>query len=132
MPHGYITHATQVLIASIEDAVGLVWSAAVQILQVDTLSPRQLVRLFSKLVLATWLLVAPAITDIQYLTSSNRTRSYRVHPPDDFQDGHKYPAVIAFHGGSGLGLDADGFGMELDIRLSLPLVRTAYSRNVSD
>lgn len=84
-----------------------------------------------ELVLAGVLLIAPAIADVQYLSSSNRTRSYWVHAPDNFQGGQKYPAVILFHGGGRLGSDADGLAMELDLRMSLPLFKTAYSADVS-
>ena len=76
-----------------------------------------------ELVLAGLLLLTPAIADVQYLSSSNRIRSYWVHVPDNFESGHRYPAVILFHGGSRLGSDADGLAMELDLRMSLPLVK---------
>ncbi|OKL60192.1 hypothetical protein UA08_04925 [Talaromyces atroroseus] len=125
----YFTHAAEVTVASTRDAIGLLYSAVDQLLEGDVFSLRKAVRMLLKLVLALFLLVAPSIADIQYLTSSNVTRSYWIHPPDDFQQGHKYPVVIAFHGGSRLGSDADGFAMELDARLSLPLVRTSYSKN---
>jgi hypothetical protein len=127
----YFTHATEVLVTSVRDAVGLVYSAIVQLLEGDIFNLQYVVRMLLKLVLASFLLVTPAIADIRYLTSNNVTRSYWLHLPDDFQEGYKYPVVIAFHGGSRLGSDADGFAMELDTRLSLPLVRTSHAKNVS-
>lgn len=89
------------------------------------------VEMLSKVVLAASLLVAPVFADLEFITSSNRSRSYWVHEPDDFQDGQTYPAIIAFHASSKLGFDVDGFAMEADVRLSLPIVATAYSSDVS-
>ncbi|KUL88368.1 hypothetical protein ZTR_04887 [Talaromyces verruculosus] len=79
------------------------------------------------IVLAASLLVAPALADLETVISSGRDRTYWVHEPDDFEDGQTYPAIIAFHGSSGIGFNIDGFAMEADVRLSLPVVPTAYS-----
>ncbi|EED24611.1 ferulic acid esterase (FaeA), putative [Talaromyces stipitatus ATCC 10500] len=121
------TDSIRLITASISDAVGLIYSGIIKILAGDVLSPRRLARMLFELVLGGLLLIAPAITDVQFLLSSNRTRSYWVHAPDNFQSGQTYPAVILFHGSGRLGSDADGLAMELDLRLSLPLVQTAYS-----
>jgi hypothetical protein len=126
-----VTDTVRLIITSIRDAIGLTYSAAIHFLEGDIFSPRRLARIILELVLAGLLLIAPAIADVEYLLSSNRTRSYWVHAPDKLQSGQKYPAVILFHGGGRLGSDADGLAMELDIRLSLPLVQTAYSADVS-
>jgi hypothetical protein len=82
------------------------------------------------IVLAASLLVAPALADLETVISSGRDRTYWVHEPDDFEDGQTYPAIIAFHGSSGIGFNIDGFAMEADVRLSLPVVPTAYSSDV--
>ena len=74
---------------------------------------------------------AQALADLQTVTSSGRDRTYWVHEPDDFKNGQTYPAIIAFHGSSGIGYNIDGFAMEADIRLSLPVIPTAYSSDVS-
>lgn len=87
--------------------------------------------MLSTIVLAASLLVAPALADLETVTSSGRDRTYWVHEPDDFEDGQIYPAIIAFHGSSGIGFNIDGFAMEADVRLSLPVVPTAYSSDVS-
>jgi hypothetical protein len=87
--------------------------------------------MLSIIVLTASLLVAPALADLETVTSSGRDRTYWVHEPDDFEDGQTYPTIIAFHGSSGIGFNIDGFAMEADVRLSLPVVRTAYSSDVS-
>lgn len=125
------TDTVRLIITGIRDAIGLTFSAIIQLLEGDILNPRRLLRMVLELVLAGLLLIAPAVADMQYLSSSNRTRSYWLHAPDDIRSGQKYPAVILFHGGGRLGSDADGLAMELDLRMSLPLVRTAYSADVS-
>lgn len=121
----------KLLVTSIGDAIGLTFSAVVQLLAGNIMSPRRLLRMVLELVLAGLLLIAPAIADVQYLSSTNRTRSYWVRVPNNLEEGQKYPAVIMFHGGGRLGSDADGLAMELDLRMSLPLVQTAYSADVS-
>lgn len=131
MSNPFFTGTVKLLITSIRDAIGLTYSAVVQLLAGDIFNPRRLLRMMLELMLAGLLLVAPAIADVQYLLSSNRTRSYWVHAPDNLQSGQKYPAVILFHGGGRLGSDADGLAMELDLRMSLPLFKTAYSADVS-
>jgi hypothetical protein len=83
------------------------------------------------IVLAASLLVALALADLETVASSGRDRTYWVHEPDDFEDGQTYPAIIAFHGSSGIGFNIDGFAMEADVRLSLPVIPTAYSSDVS-
>lgn len=125
------TDTVKLLITSIRDAIGVTLSAVVQLLTGDILSPRRLLRIILELMLAGFLLIAPAIADVQYLSSSNRTRSYWVHAPENLKEGQKYPAVIMFHGGGRIGSDADGLAMELDLRMSLPLVQTVYSTDVS-
>ena len=85
--------------------------------------------------LTTWLFLnaQQCIADsyLKNLTSSGRDRSYWIHTPDDSDDNKQYPLVVAFHGSSEIGIDADGLAMELDIRLSLPVVQTQYSKDVS-
>lgn len=124
-------NTVKLLIISIRDAIDLTFSVFVQLFAGDIFSPRRLLRMVLELMLAGLLLIAPAITDVQYLSSSNRTRSYWVHAPENSQEGQKYPAVIMFHGGGGIGSDADGLAMQLDLRMSLPLIQTAYSADVS-
>jgi hypothetical protein len=131
MSNPLFTDAVRLIITGIRDAIGLTFSATIQLLEGDIINPRRLLRMVLELVLAGLLLIAPAVADVQYLSSSNRTRSYWVHAPDNIRSGQKYPAVILFHGGGRLGSDADGLAMELDLRMSLPLVRTAYSADVS-
>ncbi|KAH8700102.1 hypothetical protein BGW36DRAFT_123126 [Talaromyces proteolyticus] len=121
--------AINVTVANIRRSLGLVASAASQLLCGEVLNRLQIVKMLSKFVLAASLLVAPAFADLQTITSSNHSRSYWIHAPDDLQDGKTYPVVIAFHGSSKLGFDIDGFAMEADVRLSLPLVPTPYSTN---
>lgn len=89
------------------------------------------VKMLRTIVLAASLLVALALADLETVTSSGRDRTYWVHEPDDFEDGQTYPAIIAFHGSSGIGFNIDGFAMEADVRLSLPVIPTAYSSDVS-
>lgn len=87
-----------------------------------------------RLLLAVWLLftvVSATLTTLNTLTSSGRSRSYWVHPPDEYDTSKDYPAVIAFHGSSQIGYDVDGFALEADIRLSLPVIPTKYSKDVS-
>lgn len=126
-----IARAVDVTIACFKSAAGLAASGLLQLLEGEVFTRRATVRMLSKFVLAAWLLVAPAFADLQTVTSSNRSRSYWVHAPDDYEDGKTYPAVIAFHASSKLGFDIDGFAMEADVRLSLPIVPTAYSPDVS-
>lgn len=123
--------SVRLVAASITDAIGLIYSSVIKLLEGEVLSPRRLARMLLELVLAGLLLIAPAVADVQFLSSSNRTRSYWVHAPDNLQNGKSYPAVILFHGSGRLGSDADGLAMQLDLRLSLPLVQTAYSADVS-
>lgn len=121
----------KLLVTSVKDAIGSATSAIIQFTAGDILNPRRLLRMFLELVLAGLLLIAPAIADVQYLSSGNRTRSYWIHAPDNLQSGETYPAVILFHGGGLPGSDAGGLAMELDLRMSLPLIKTAYSADVS-
>lgn len=94
--------------------------------------------MLSSFVVISWsFLIAITTTKAQNLntiTSSSRTRSYWVHPPDEYDptQSQTYPVVIAFHGSSEIGYDVDGFALEVDIRLSLPLVSTKYSPGVSN
>jgi Poly(3-hydroxybutyrate) depolymerase len=83
------------------------------------------------LLLSLWLIFVTAVSaTLNTLTSSGRTRSYWVHPPDEYDESKTYPVVIAFHGSSEIGYDIDGFTFEADIRLSLPAVPTNYSKDV--
>lgn len=79
-----------------------------------------------------WLLFVTAVSaTLNMITSSDRIRSYWVHPPDEYDQTKTYPVVIAFHGSSEIGYDIDGFTFETDIRLSLPAIPTKYSKDVS-
>ncbi|KAJ5232912.1 Alpha/Beta hydrolase protein [Penicillium chermesinum] len=90
-------------------------------------------RLTRILVLGIWLLLnaqgSVAESYLKTIKSSNRDRSYWIHTPDANDQSKQYPLVVAFHGSSQIGLDADGLAMELDIRLSLPVIPTEYSKN---
>ncbi|KAK2761253.1 hypothetical protein FQN54_001775 [Arachnomyces sp. PD_36] len=80
------------------------------------------------LLLSLWLLSTTAVAStVHTLTSSDRTRSYWVHEPDEFDESKTYPVVLAFHGSSHIGVGFDGAALELDIRLSLPIIPTDYS-----
>ena len=83
------------------------------------------------IILTTYLSFAVAATQLKSLTSSNRSRSYWVHLPSNYDKNQVYPVVIAFHGSSKIGMDVDGFAMEADTRLSLPIFTTKYSESVS-
>jgi predicted peptidase len=84
------------------------------------------------LILASCFLVVTAVdSTLNFLTSSNRARSYWIHTPDVYDQTKSYPVVIAFHGSSKIGFDVDGFALEADIRLTLPFVPTKYSKDVS-
>lgn len=84
------------------------------------------------LFLAVWLVLNAqhCIAD-SYLKTLKSGRSYWIRTPDDIDDTKQYPLVLAFHGSSQIGIDADGLAMELDIRLSLPILPTDYSKDVS-
>lgn len=69
-------------------------------------------------------------SSLKFLTSNGVRRSYWVHTPLSYDDSKSYPVVLAFHGSSKLGFDIDGFAMEADTRLSLPVIPTKYSDSV--
>lgn len=84
------------------------------------------------LIIPLWFVFATVVdSTLHTLTSSDRTRSYWVHPPDDYDESKIYPVVIAFHASSHIGVGADGAALEADIRLSLPIIPTDYSADVS-
>lgn len=69
-------------------------------------------------------------SSFKFLTSNGTPRSYWVHMPLTYEDSKSYPVVLAFHGSSKLGFDIDGFALEADTRLSLPVIPTKYSESV--
>ncbi|TID26995.1 hypothetical protein E2P81_ATG01454 [Venturia nashicola] len=68
-------------------------------------------------------------SSLKVLTSNGIRRSYWVHTPSSYDDSKSYPIVLAFHGSSKLGHDIDGFAMEADTRLTLPVFSTKYSES---
>ena len=77
-----------------------------------------------------FLSIGISASSLKFLTSNGTQRSYWAHVPSTYERSKSYPVVIAFHGSSKLGFDIDGFAMEADTRLSLPLVPTKYSESV--
>jgi poly(3-hydroxybutyrate) depolymerase len=80
--------------------------------------------LLTNLLIVLTALVAASASSL--ITLSNG-RSYWIHLPLSYSNATSYPVVIAFHGSSKLGFDIDGFAMEADTRLSLPVIPTKYS-----
>jgi hypothetical protein len=74
--------------------------------------------------------VRASASSLKFVTSNGTQRSYWVHIPSIYDGTRSYPVVLAFHGSSKLGFDIDGFAMEADTRLSLPLIPTKYSESV--
>jgi hypothetical protein len=74
--------------------------------------------------------IRASASSLKFLTSNGQQRGYWVHVPLNYDSSKSYPVVIAFHGSSKLGFDIDGFAMEADTRLSLPLIPTKYSESV--
>jgi poly(3-hydroxybutyrate) depolymerase len=62
------------------------------------------------------------ITTYHEVKSGNRTRSYSIHLPSNYDKTHEYPVVVGFHGSSSIGLF-----FEVDTGLS----SAKYSSNVS-
>lgn len=84
------------------------------------------------LIVPLWLLFATVVdSTLHTLDSSDRTRSYWVHPPDEYDESKTYPVVVVFHASSHIGVGADGLAMQADVRLSLPAIPTDYSADVS-
>jgi hypothetical protein len=86
--------------------------------------------MFIVLFLLALLFTEVSASSLEFLTSSGIQRSYWKHLPSNYDSSKTYPVVIAFHGSSKIGFDIDGFAMEADTRLSLPLIPTKYSESV--
>ncbi|QDS70705.1 hypothetical protein FKW77_001844 [Venturia effusa] len=79
--------------------------------------------------LLTFLSTAISASSLRNITSNGVRRSYWVHTPKSYDDCKSYPIVLAFHGSSKLGNNLDGFALEADTRLSLPMMPTKYSES---
>ncbi|KAE9973686.1 hypothetical protein BLS_003474 [Venturia inaequalis] len=76
-----------------------------------------------------FLVTGISASSLKFLSSNGVRRSYWAHTPSNYDDSKSYPIVLAFHGSSKLGHDIDGFSMEADTRLTLPIISTKYSES---